>query len=41
MEMAFRMQFSVPDVFDVESESQATRDMGSSASMESRMESET
>ena len=27
MEMAFRMQFSVPDVFDVSKESQATRDL--------------
>ena len=27
MEMAFRMQFSVPDVFDVTRESQATRDL--------------
>ena len=27
MEMAFRMQFSVPDVFDISKESQATRDL--------------
>ena len=27
MEMAFRMQFSVPEVFDVQKESQATRDL--------------
>ncbi|MDA7666101.1 DUF1501 domain-containing protein [bacterium] len=27
MEMAFRMQFSVPDVFDVQKETQATRDL--------------
>ena len=27
MEMAFRMQFSVPEVFEVSRESQATRDL--------------
>ena len=27
MEMAFRMQFSVPDVFDISKETQATRDL--------------